>query len=111
MKTAFAFVAAPTVPALALGMGVGSLSILPYSYAFSLLLGLPVFFVLRAKRKETDQNYMIAGLACGFGYVVIPAVLTAMIDTNALLAAGIFAGIGAVTALTFSLIRGNEKMA
>lgn len=111
MKTAYAFVLAPIVPALALGAGVGSLSLLPYAYAFSLLLGLPAFFILRAKRKETNRNYILAGLVCGFGYVAIPSVVAQMADRNALIAASLFAGIGAATALTFSLIRGNEKRA
>jgi hypothetical protein len=109
MKTSLAFLIAPVVPALAVGLGVGALSILPYSYAFSLLLGLPVFFILRSKRKETNRNYIIAGILCGFGYVAVPAIVTQMIDLNALFAASIFAGIGATTAITFSIIRGNEK--
>ena len=106
-RTVAAFLIAPAVPAVAFmssaGLGLG----LVISYSLSYVLGIPVFFVLRKIKKETHACYLMAGFFMGAAYILVPALFYWSVD--ALLPALIFGVTGSITALIFSLIRGDKR--
>ena len=109
-RTIIAFAVAPLIPAAVLGASGGFFDLLPYTYVFSYILGLPVFLILKTRKKERHMIYGLSGLLMGSLYVLAPALVSFNLgDPNALLSAFIFGVIGAVVALTFSLIRGDER--
>lgn len=106
-RTAAAFLFAPAVAALLFASSAGLTVALVLSYGLSYALGLPVFLVLRRKKKENHVCYLAAGFFMGAVYVLIPALFDWSVE--ALIPALMFGCVGAMVALTFSLLRGNER--
>jgi hypothetical protein len=106
-RTVAAFIFAPAAAALLFASSAGILVAFVYSYLLSYALGLPVFLVLRRKRKESHVCYLAAGFAMGALYVLVPALFAWSVD--ALIPALMFGCVGAIVALSFSLLRGNER--
>ena len=109
-RTLLAFLVAPAAAALIFASAAGIAVAFLYSYFFSYVLGVPVFLVLRKKKKETHIYYATAGFLLGALYVLVPAVFDWwMLGREALVAALMFGCVGAAVAISFSLLRGNER--
>ena len=109
-RTITAFLIAPLIPAFVFMPGAGDAVSVGYSYAFSYILGVPVFLVLRKKKKESHLLYGSLGFIVGALYVLVPAIPDVrMFDSNGAIAALMFATIGVAVALCFSIIRGPER--
>jgi hypothetical protein len=105
-RTVIAFLVAPLVPTLAFAHDAGFTGSFIWSYLCSYIFGIPVFLVLRKRKKESHLIYAMFGLALGALYIV--AINLSDLHAETLALAAIFGVVGAVTALCFSLIRGHE---
>jgi len=106
-RTVAAFLLAPAVAALLFASSAGLSFALIYSYLLSFVLGLPVFLILRKKKKESHVCYLTAGFVMGAAYILVPA--SFYWSADALIPSLMFGCVGSIVALSFSLIRGNER--
>lgn len=106
-RTVAAFALAPAVAAAIFSSAAGPSVAFTLSYAVSYICGIPVFLILRKKRCEKHRCYALAGAIFGAAYVITPAILS--LNVEGFIAAGLMAVVGALVALAFSLIRGNER--
>lgn len=109
-RTIAAFLLAPLISASVFIPSAGAAVGVGYSYVVSYILGIPVFLVLRKKKKESHFLYGSLGFVVGSLYVIIPAIPDIRtFDSNGVIAALMFATIGSSVALCFSVIRGPER--
>ena len=109
-RTIAAFMIAPLIPAVVFMPSAGAVVAIGYSYAFSYILGMPVFFLFRKKKRESHLLYGSLGFVIGALYVLVPAISDIrMFDSSGVIASLMFATIGAAVALCFSVVRGPER--
>ncbi|MBS0632962.1 MAG: hypothetical protein JSS11_13685 [Verrucomicrobia bacterium] len=100
-RTGIAFLVAPLVSAAAIVHDAGPLIAGVYAYVISYFFGIPLFLILRRKKKESYLCYA-AGGAASAALVALPIV----IGSGVWPFMAILAGIGAIEGLCFRSIRG-----
>jgi hypothetical protein len=105
-RTAIAFLVAPLIPAALFAQSAGFGFSLVWSYACSYVFGIPVFLILRKKKKEGHGHYAVAGSLCGAAYILA---INFADPVPVLGVAFLFALVGGATSLCFSLICGHER--
>lgn len=107
-RTIAAFIAAPSIPSVYFIPHAGAELAFGLTYFLSYLLGVPAFLFLRRIKQETHLNYALAGFVMGASYILLQALFEWF--TGALLLVLMFGCVGSLTALVFSLLRGNERV-
>ena len=110
-RTLLAFIIAPLVPAIALMRDAGPAIALVYAYVLTLVFGVPVFLVLKRKKKESHVRYLLCGAVSAAAVMVGIFLIDGATEPKLLLLSLLLAVVGAVEGLCFSAIRGNEKKA
>jgi hypothetical protein len=105
-RTVIAFLVAPLVPAAVFVHDAGPTFALVWSYVCTYVFGIPVFLILRKKRKESHIRYTTLGSVCGAAYIFA---INYAEPVGVLDLALIFALVGAATAFCFSILRGHER--
>ena len=109
-RTLVAFLVAPAAAAFVFGPLAGAASAIVFSYLFSYVLGVPVFLLLRKLKKESHVCYVAAGFTLGMLYILAPNVFDwRKFGRDIFFTALAFGGVGAAVAISFSLLRGNER--
>jgi hypothetical protein len=108
-RTVLAFGLAPLVSAVAIIREAGPLIALVYAYVLTYLLGVPVFLILKKKKKETHTRYALFGALAAALVGVAIFVFGGTSEPKLLLLPLMLAAVGAIEGLCFSWIRGDEK--
>jgi hypothetical protein len=108
-RTVLAFVLSPLVPALAIVRDAGPALAFAYAYFLTYLFGLPLFFVLRKRKRESHASYAIGGAASAACVGLGLFVLSKAQEPKLLVVAAFLSAVGAIEGMCFSLIRGQKN--
>lgn len=108
-RTTIAFAVAPLVAAILVMPFAGPILSLVFSYGLSYVFGVPVFLVLRHFHREWHLCYAGAGFTFGVLYTLCTGAVSG--TRGDLLTVGtMFGMLGLLVGLSFSLIRGDERI-